>query len=632
MLDNTFVFVLESVFLNEYNKGLPMKTYARFLKLIIPHGWVFAAAVMCMILSSAFGASPIALIIPLVDKVISGKDIIVPAGVTLPLFLQALVDRVNALPRIQLLNIMTGIVVIIFLLKGIFEFLKSYLMGDVSERVIRDVKNDIYRKIQGLSMDFFSQNPTGKLMSRITHDAAVIRDSIGSGVADTFSQPIEIFFYGMMLVGLKIFGNVPWSFILVSLVVFPLIVMPVVRIGKRLRKISRASQEQVGDISNMLLETISAIKLVKSFGMEEYECKTFEKKNQEFYKLTLKSIKKMKIISPMTESMMVVCVAVILWIAGRSMISGELSFGVFSAFLAAVFSMMKPFKKLSNVYGINQNALAAAERIFQLYDTPVTIKEKPGAVSLDSFENDIKFENISFKYDPAKEFVLKDIDLTIKKGEIVALVGPSGGGKSTLVNLIPRFYDPTEGTVRIDGIDIKDMKIRPLMDRIGLVTQETLLFNDTVKANISYGHPDTVNEDQLVAVAKAANAHMFIKEFPEGYDTVIGERGLQISGGQRQRIAIARAIYKNPPILIFDEATSQLDTESEKLVQDAINNLMKGRTVIVIAHRLSTITHADKIVVIDKGRVADSGKHEELLTRSPLYKRLYEMQFASEKI
>jgi ATP-binding cassette, subfamily B, bacterial MsbA len=607
-----------------------MKTYIRFIKLILPHGWVFAAAVLCMILSSAFGASPIALIIPLVDKVITGKEIVAPAGVSLPAVLQALVDKVNALPRIQLLNVMTVIVVVVFLLKGIFEFLKAYLMGDVSERVIRDVKNDIYRKIQDLSMDFFSHNPTGRLMSRITHDAAVIRDSIGSGVADTFSQPIEIFFYSAILIGLKIYGGVPWKFILVSLVVFPCILLPVIRIGKRLRKISRASQEQVGDISNMLLETISAIKLVKSFGMEDYECRTFMRKNQDFYKLTMKSITKMKIVSPMTEAMMVICVAVILWIAGRSMITGELSFGVFSAFLAALFSLMKPFKKISNVYGINQQALAAAERIFQLYDTPVTIKEKPAAVSLDSFEKDIRFDNVVFRYDAEGEDVLKGIDLSIKKGEIVALVGPSGGGKSTLVNLIPRFYDPSAGSVRIDGIDLRDMKIVPLMNKIGLVTQETLLFNDTVKANISYGHTD-IDEEQLIAVSKAANAHMFIKDFPQGYDTVIGERGLKISGGQRQRIAIARAIYKNPPILIFDEATSQLDTESEKLVQDAINNLMKGRTVIVIAHRLSTIKHADKIVVIDKGLIADSGTHEDLLSRNPLYKKLYEMQFAGEK-
>ncbi|MBU1084285.1 MAG: ATP-binding cassette domain-containing protein, partial [Candidatus Omnitrophica bacterium] len=296
------------------------------------------------------------------------------------------------------------------------------------------------------------------------------------------------------------------------------------------------------------------------------------------------------------------------------------------AFLVALFSLMKPVKKLSNVYGINQQALAATDRIFRLLDEPVNIKEISEPVCLDAFRQDIVFEKVSFKYE--EEEVLHGIDLTVKKGEIVALVGPSGGGKSTLVNLIPRFYDPSGGHIKIDGIDLKKVSISSLRGLIGLVTQETLLFNDTVKTNISYGHED-IDIEQLEKVAAAANAHKFIKDFPEGYDTVIGERGVKMSGGQRQRIAIARAVYKNPPILIFDEATSQLDTESEQLVQEAINNLMKGRTVIVIAHRLSTIKHADKILVVDKGRIVESGRHEELLNRSPLYKKLYEIQFST---
>ena len=604
-----------------------MSNYTRFVKLILPHSGVFALAVICMLLSSAFGASPIALIIPLVDKVITGKDILVPQGVVLPNIIMAMVDKVNALPRLQLLNIMVVMVVIIFLLKGVFEFFKDYFMADVSQLVIRDVKNDIYKKLQELSMDFYSRNPTGQLMSRITHDAAVIRDAIASGVTDTFAQPIELLFYIGLLVSLKIYGGVPWSFILVSAIVFPFIMYPVIKIGKRLRKISQSSQEKVGDINNMLLETITGIKLVKCFGMEDYELNRFKDHNQDYYKLSMKAITRMKIVSPLTECMMVMCVAVILWIAGKSMITGELSFGIFAAFLAAIFSMMKPFKKLSNVYGINQQALAAAERIFHLMDTPVTIREKPGAENPESFNDEISLKNVFFKYE--KENVLEGINLTIKKGQIVALVGPSGGGKSTLVNLIPRFYDPTGGVVTIDGVDLRDMSIKSLREKIGLVTQETLLFNDTVKANITYGHEDVVDEEQLESVAKAANAHMFIKDFPRGYDTIIGERGVKVSGGQRQRLAIARAIYKNPPILIFDEATSQLDTESEKLVQDAINHLMEGRTVIVIAHRLSTIKHADKIVVLDKGRIIDIGPHDDLLSKNPLYKKLYEMQFAS---
>jgi subfamily B ATP-binding cassette protein MsbA len=367
-----------------YPEKITMKNYTRFIRLILPHKGVFSLAVLCMLLASAFGASPIALIIPLVDKVISGKDILVPQGTALPAWIMAMVDKVNALPRLQLLNAMVIMVVIIFLLKGIFEFFKAYFMADVSQKVVRDVKNDIYKKLQELSMDFYSHNPTGQLMSRITHDASVIRDAISSGVTDTFAQPIELLFYLGLLITLKMYGGVPWSFILVSAVVFPFIMYPVIRMGKRLRKISQSSQEKIGDINNMLLETITGIKLVKSFGMEDYELNRFKDHNNDYYKLNMNAIRRMKIVSPLTESLMVMCVAVIMWIAGKSMITGEFSFGIFAAFLAAIFSMMKPLKKLSNVYGINQQALAAADRIFDLLDTPVSIQEKPDAISIES--------------------------------------------------------------------------------------------------------------------------------------------------------------------------------------------------------------------------------------------------------
>ncbi|HNX91797.1 MAG TPA: ABC transporter ATP-binding protein, partial [Candidatus Omnitrophota bacterium] len=375
--------------------------------------------------------------------------------------------------------------------------------------------------------------------------------------------------------------------------------------------------------------TITGMKLVKSFNMEEYEKKRFEDQNQTFYKLTLKSVKRVKIISPMTEAMGILCVTIILWVAGKSIISGDLSAGAFAAFLAATLSMMKPIKRLSSIYGINQQALAAVERIFQIIDTPISVKESDHPAVLKDFTNEIRFENVSFRYDNKKDTVLKNIDLAIKKGEIIALVGPSGGGKTTMVNLIPRFYDASAGRISIDGLDIRDISMSSLRGKIGLVTQETLLFNDTIKMNLCYGHE--VDEGRMIEAAKAANAHDFIKEFPKGYDTVVGERGVMISGGQRQRLALARAVYKNPPILILDEATSQLDSESEKLVQEAINNLMKGRTTIAIAHRLSTITHSDRIIVMEKGSIVDIGTHKELIDRSPLYKRLYEIQF-SERV
>ena len=604
-----------------------MKHYTRFIKLILPHGKIFSLAVIAMIGSTLFSASPIALIIPFVDIIISGKKIPIPEGVPVPEFLVTLIQKMNTMPVLTLFTYMAILVFVFFLFKGVFDFFRMYLMSDVSQRVIRDVKNDIYGKLQGLSMEFYSNKPTGELMSRITYDSAIIRDAISSGIADSFYQPIQIIVYSAMVVGCKLYFNIPWKLIWISLVLFPIVIIPVVMIGKKLRKISRDSQEKVGDINNLLLETISGMKLVKSFGMENYELNRFKKHNQEFYKLNMKSIKRMKIISPLTESMIVGCSVVIMLVVGKSIVSGEMSIGAFGAFLAAIFSMQKPIKKLSNVYGINQQALAASERIFSLMDEHVTVKEAKDPIKLNTFEKEIKFKDIFFAYD--KDMIIKGINLTVKKGEIVALVGPSGGGKSTLVNLIPRFYDPNKGTVEIDGINLNDICVKSLREKIGLVTQETLLFNDTVKNNICYGHEDA-DEEQLVKVAKAANAHRFIKDFPDGYNTEIGERGLKVSGGQRQRIAIARAVYKNPPILIFDEATSQLDTESEKLVQEAINNLMKGRTTIVIAHRLSTIQHADKIAVVDNGKIVEMGPHAQLLEKSPLYKRLYEMQFADD--
>jgi len=600
-----------------------MSKYLRFIKLIIPHAWVFAIAVLCMIATSIISASPAALIIAGVDKVVTSRQIILPEGVAFPDWVVGLVQHINAMSPLHLLNIITALFVLLFALKGFFEFFQTYFMNDVGQRVVRDIREKIYRKLQDLSMDFYDHHPTGQLMSHITYDTELLRDAISTGVADTFYEPLQLLAYVGVIV-VTIYMGMPVGLILLAMILFPLMLYPVIRIGKRLKKISKSSQENAGDINNMLFETISGAKLVKSFGMEEYEQKRFMEKNKTFYKLNMKTVKRMKIISPITESTGILCGAVIMWIVAKSIISGQLSVGVFGSFVFALFSMMKPAKKLSNVYGINQRALAATERIFDLLDEPVTIHEKEDAREIKAFDDKIVFGDVSFKYD--EEIVLNNIDLTVNKGEVIALVGPSGGGKSTLINLIPRFYDPTEGIVKFDGMDLRDVTIRSLRDKIGVVTQETLLFNDTVKANISYGHGD-IDEEQLVRVAKAANAHQFIKDFPEGYDTVIGERGLKISGGQRQRIAIARAIYKNPPILIFDEATSQLDTESEKLVQDAINNLMQGRTVIVIAHRLSTVTHADKIVVIDKGRIIGMGSHDELFNTNPLYKKLYEMQF-----
>ncbi|MFA5143409.1 MAG: ABC transporter ATP-binding protein [Candidatus Omnitrophota bacterium] len=601
-----------------------MKNYIRLIKFVLPHVWVLVLAGLCMIVSSAFGGVSISMIIPLVDNIITGKKITIPAGISLPGPVQSLVDLVNSLTPLQLLNDMILIVIILWFLKSFFEFCQTYLMNDVSQRVVRDVKDLIYKKFLTLSMDFYSKNATGKLMSRITYDSAIIRDSISTGLTDLLYQPVQLIVYAVLLLLVKIYFSISWLLIAISILLFMLVVYPVAKIGKRLKSISRQSQEKMGDMTMTLHETISGIRVVKAFSMERYEAKKFADQNQGLYKLTMKQVKRMTVVSPITEFVGIACVAVILWIAAKEIISGVLSAGAFIAFLASLLSLMKPIKRLTNVYTINQQAMAAAERIFDTLDAKPSVQEKPGAIILPRIRTGVRYEDVYFKYEDKE--VLKDINLDVRVGEVAAFVGPSGTGKTTLVNLLPRFYDVTSGRVLIDGIDIRDCTAKSLMEQIGIVTQETILFNDTVAANISYGS-GVHTKDDIIRAARIANAHDFITKMPQGYDTVVGERGFRLSGGEKQRLAIARAVFKDPPILILDEATSQLDTESEVLVQEAIDRMMKGRTVFVIAHRLSTIKHASMIYVLDLGKIVDKGSHEELLCKDGLYKRLYEMQF-----
>ncbi len=601
-----------------------MENYKRLIKFVIPHVWVLAMAGVCMIASSAFGGVSIGMIIPLVDNIITGKKIMVPHGVSLPPVIKSLVDLANSLTPLQLLNDMILIVIVLWLLKSFFEFCQTYLMNDVSQRVIRDVKDIIYKKLLTLSMDFYSKNATGKLMSRITYDAAIIRDSISTGLTDLLYQPVQLIVYIGLLLFVKVYFSISWVLIVISMLLFLLVVYPVAKIGKRLKSISRQSQEKMGDITTTLHETISGVRVVKAFSMEDYEAKKFSAQNMSLYKLTMKQVKRMTVVSPITEFVGIACVAIILWIAAKEIISGALSAGAFIAFLASLLSVMKPIKRLTNVYTINQQAMAAAERIFETLDSKPSVSEKPGAVILPKISKNVRFKNVGFKYESRD--VLKDVSLDVSVGAVAAFVGPSGVGKTTLVNLIPRFYDVTSGRVTIDGVDIRDCTLKSLMAQIGIVTQETILFNDTVAANIAYGSELHRKED-IMKAARVANAHEFIMKMPQGYDTMVGERGFRLSGGEKQRLAIARAVFKDPPILILDEATSQLDTESEILVQEAIDRMMKGRTVFVIAHRLSTIKHASTIYVLDLGKIVEKGSHEELLGKEGLYKRLYNMQF-----
>ena len=581
-----------------------------------------------MLLNSvATNGVSVSMVIPLVDKVIGGKQIVIPTKV--PDFVQNTVNSINAMSTADLFRWLIGFLLIAFLLKEIFTFLQTYLMADVSTRVLTDLRNKIYNKLLGFSLDFYTKEHAGNLVSRITYDTSIIQNSITEGLTDLVSQSFQVVVCLVMVFSVRAVYNIDWSLLLLSMLVLPALVYPIVRIGKKLKKISTGTQEQMGAVTTTLFETISGIRVVKAFGMEEYERNKFAKQNNGLYKLFMKSAKREQFIGPITEYIGVVCASLVLWLGGRKVVSGELSAGAFIAFLVSLMLLVRPFNRLSRVYSIIQKALAAAERIFSIMDTEATIKDAPDAVAIPVLKDRITFKNVNFGYDSIP--VLKDIYFEAKKGEVVAIVGPSGCGKSTLVNLIPRFYDPTGGEVLIDGHDIKRATIESLRGQMGIVTQETILFHDTIRANIAYGG-QVASDEEIVNAARIANAHDFISNLPEGYNTTVGERGHRISGGERQRIAIARAVLRNEPILILDEATSQLDMESEAVVQDAIEKLMKGRTVFVIAHRLSTVKFATKIIVLDKGRITETGTHEELLRKNGLYKRLYDLQFMEEEI
>lgn len=607
-----------------------MKEYIRFLKFVKPHIWVMVIAIVCMFVASCMGGASLGVIIPLVDNILASKTIIVPGGHALPEFLSRLVDKMNSMPKVSLLNWLIIIIAFIFLTKGVFLFLQTYFMSKLGQSVLRDVRLAIYKKLLSLSSDFYANTQTGELVSRVTFDVGIIVNSITEGLTDLLFQPIQLLIYLYMLIWIKTYFAISWGLTLITLLVFPLVAYPVIKIGKKLRKISTATQESMADINSLLFETIYGIGIVKSFLAERYQIDKFKIHNNKYFKMLLKSVKRMAIISPLGEFVGVGCVSIVLWIGGKEVIEGNLSAGAFMAFLAALLSLIKPFKRLSRLYGINQHALAAITRVYKILDREPTIKDKNGAIELSKFEKSIEFKDIYFSYDKDR-LILNNVNIQLAKGQILAIVGLSGGGKTTLVNLLPRFYDPQKGKVLIDGKDIRDLKINSLREHIGIVTQETILFNDSVRNNIAFGRPDA-GMDDVIRAAKAANAHDFIMKMSKGYDAFIGDRGMRLSGGQKQRIAIARSLFKDPPILILDEATSQLDTESERLVQEAIDRLMSHRTVFVIAHRLSTVEHADRIVVIESGKIVESGTHKELLDRSGVYKRLYELQFRDTKL
>ncbi|MDE2222566.1 MAG: ABC transporter ATP-binding protein [Candidatus Omnitrophica bacterium] len=595
-----------------------MQNYLKLLRFLKGFEKRLGVAIFFIILSSLFEGIQFSFIAPVIDRIFENKPIVIHNKI--PHFLTQIIQNLNNTDNYTLFWMIPAIFLGLFTLKQVVLFFSDYFMNDIAQGVMRDVRTKLFERMQTLSLDFFSRKRTGELVSRITNDVGTIENAVSYAVTDIVKQPIlMIVFLGMSLV-------VNTKGTLIVFILFPLIGIPMALINKKLRKIARNTQEKMADINSHLLETISGVRILKAFCTEKYEIQRFRQQSLDYYRLRMKNFINQNMMGPITEEAGAICTVIALWILGIDVLRGQLSFGIFALSLVAITQVIRPVKRIANVVTIIQAALVANIRIYDVLETKPTVVEKQDAVEADIFKDKISIENINFHYEAASGEVLQEINLNIKKGELVAVVGPTGSGKSTLVNLIPRFYDVTKGRILFDGVDVKDISFKSLRGQVGIVTQEAILFNDSVKNNIAYGTFD-VPPERVEQAAEMAFAAPFIAKMPKGFDTVIGDRGFRLSGGEKQRLTIARAILKNPPILILDEATSQLDSESEKYVQEALDKLMVGRTVIAIAHRLSTIMKADKIVVLEHGKIVGIGKHDDLLFSCPLYRRLYETQF-----
>ena len=515
------------------------------------------------------------------------------------------------------------VLLLIFIVRAFTSFLSEYSFQKVGLSTVRDLRNQLYDRMIHQSHRFFAERSTGEMVSRVVSDADAIQAAVSTRMGDLLQESVT-------LIGLMVYVFVLNPVLaLVSFIGAPLIITPVVQFGKRLRKTTHKSQERMAEIATLLEETIRGVRIVKAFTMEPFEIGRFQEATRKHLRWNLRAQRVQALTSPVMELLAGVCMVALFAYAQSRIAAGMLTGGQFASFITALALMYAPIKKLNKVNLSLNTALSAAERVFLMLDVDNDVKEKPDARELTSVGRGIRYGGVTFTY--GNDAVLRNIDLTIAPGEIVALVGGSGAGKSTLVNLLPRFYDVTEGRITIDDVDVRDATLKSLRGLMGFVTQEVVLFNDTVRNNIAYGRSD-VDEQRVIDAATAANAHEFITNLPQGYDTSIGESGVLLSGGQRQRLAIARALFKDPPILILDEATSALDTESERLVQQALNNLMRGRTTLVIAHRLSTIRSAHKIVVLDKGAIVEVGTHDELLAHRGVYRKLYDLQFVDDEV
>ena len=510
--------------------------------------------------------------------------------------------------------------VVMYLAKGLGSYLSSYLMAGVGQRVVMDVRNELYRHMLGQSAGFFAQRTTGQLLSRINNDVGQVQTAVSETLGDLARESLALVFFTALMIYYDVWLTI---FCLISA---PIIVYPLVRLGQRVRRTTRRSQEAIETLSHVSAEAFTGHRIVKAFGTEAAEAAKFARAGHHLYRTNMKVTAALAGLPPLMELLGGFAMAGALWYGSREIAAGALTLGEFLSFIAAMFLMYGPAKKLSRVNANLQQALAASERIFEMLDIHTEVKEQPGAPTLQPFQREVEFRDVMFRYEEGLGRILRGVSFTVRAGQMVAIVGRSGAGKTTLVNLLPRFYDVSGGGIAIDGVDVRDVALASLRRQIGFVTQETVLFDDTLANNIAYGAIGA-SPDAIERAARAAHAHEFIIAMPNGYQTVIGERGQRLSGGQRQRIAIARAILKNAPILVLDEATSALDAEAELLVQEALANLMQNRTSIVIAHRLSTIRRADAIIVLERGRVVEVGRHDDLLARpSGTYAMLYQMQ------
>jgi len=596
-----------------------MVLYRRLLQLVKPYWIKLGLAMVFMVLVSLLTASQALLVKPAMDGVFFKKEGIPP--VVKNIIIQLGLGDLLLKKDMEMLLLLPIAIILLFLLKGAFDYGQAYLMNFVGLRVVADIRQRLYDHLQNLSLSFFTRTPTGILISRITNDVNLVQGSVSNAITGLIKDAVTI----LGLTAVVFYRD--WKLGLIAFIIFPIAIIPIKEFGKRLRKFSKKGLQRMGSLTTFLHETITGNRIVKAFNMEEYEKRRFAEENERYFKIFLKRVKIRALSHPLMELLGGIGIAVIIWVGGYSVVRGEVSPGTFFSFMTALLMLYAPVRNLNKVNLEVQEGLAAAARIFELLDTVAEVREEKDALLLSPISNGIEFKEVAFKYDSAP--VLKSISLQVRAGEIIAIVGMSGAGKTSLVNLLPRFYDVEQGRILIDGLDIRKVTLRSLREQIGLVTQQTILFNDTVRNNIAYGSLQR-SEQEIIEAAKAANAHDFIQRFPQGYDTVIGEGGVKLSGGERQRISIARAILKNAPILILDEATSSLDSDSETEVQMAMDSLMKGRTVFVIAHRLSTIRNAHRIIVLSDGEIVEQGTHDELMGLNGEYRRLYDLQFRDD--